>query len=292
MRVSAGECMKAVIPAGGLGTRFLPATKSIPKEMLPVIDKPVIQYVVEEAVSAGIDDIIIITGKGKRAIEDYFDRNFELEHILEREGNYDLLKKVRDVADVDIHYVRQKEQKGLGDAVYCARKHVGDEPFAVLLGDDIIVSEVPCIQQLMGVYEEFRCSVVALEEVPLEKVSNYGIIKGRMCRDSLYKIEELIEKPEIAEAPSTLSIPGRYILTPRIFECIEKTPFGKGNEIQLTDALNLLLGYEDIYGLKFKGKRYDIGTKFGYIKATIEFALQREDLKDRLGDFLNSLELQ
>jgi len=211
--------MKAVIPAAGLGTRFLPATKSMPKEMLPIIDKPTIQYVVEEAILSGIDDIIIITGRKKRAIEDHFDKNFELESILEERKKFDLLKKVRDVSNlVDIHYIRQKEQKGLGDAIYCARKHIDNETFAVLLGDDVIKAEIPCIKQLMSVYVKHKCSVIALEEVPKKKVSDYGIAKGKKIDDSLYKIEDLIEKPSIKEAPSNLSIPRRYTLTAKILD--------------------------------------------------------------------------
>jgi len=282
--------MKAVIPAAGLGTRFLPATKSMPKEMLPIIDKPTIQYVVEEAILSGIDDIIIITGRGKRAIEDHFDKNFELESILEKRKKFDLLKKVRDISNlVDIHYIRQKEQKGLGDAIYCAKKHIGNETFAVLLGDDIIKSDIPCTKQLITIYKKYKCSVVGLEEVPKEKVSDYGIVKGKKIDDSLYKIEDLIEKPSIEEATSNLAIPGRYILTPKIFDCIEKVPSGKGNEIQLTDALKLLLKSEDIYGYKFKGERYDIGDKFGYIKTTIDFALEREELKDKVRKYLEGV---
>jgi len=281
---------KAVIPAAGLGTRFLPATKAMPKEMLPIIDKPVIQYVVEEAIQSGIEDIIIITGRGKRAIEDHFDKSFELESILEKRKKLDLLKKVRNISNlVDIHYIRQKEQKGLGNAIYCAKKHIGNESFAVLLGDDIIKSETPCIKQLINVYKKYKSSVIALEEVPKEKVSDYGIIKGKKIDNSLYRIEDLIEKPPIEEAPSNLAIPGRYILTPNIFDCIEKVPSGKGNEIQLTDALKLLFKNEDIYGYKFKGKRYDIGDRLGYIKATIDFSLGREELKDKVKKYLEEV---
>ena len=290
MKVYVGDRMKAVIPAAGLGTRFLPVTKSMPKEMLPIIDKPVIQYVVEEAILSGIEDIIIITGRKKRAIEDHFDKNFELEFILEKRKKLDLLKKVRDISNLaDIHYIRQKEQKGLGDAIYCAKKHIGNEVFAVLLGDDIIKSEIPCIKQLMSVHKKYKCSIIALEKVPKEKISDYGIIKGKKVSNSLYKIEDLIEKPSIEEAPSNLAIPGRYILTPRIFECIEKVSVGRENEIQLTDALKLLLKNEDIYGYKFKGKRYDIGDKFGYIKAIIDFALEREKLRDRVREYLDKI---
>jgi len=282
--------LKAVIPAAGLGTRFLPATKSMPKEMLPIIDTPSIQYVVEEAILSGIDDILIITGKGKRSIEDYFDKNFELEYILEKTGKYEELKKIKDISNlVDIQYIRQKEQKGLGDAIYSARKHIGNESFAVLLGDDIIKSKVPCTKQLIEVHEKYGSSVVALEEVPKEKVSKYGIIKGNKIDSSCYKIMTVVEKPNIKQAPSNLSIPGRYVLTPKIFDCIKETPIGKGKEIQLTDSLMLLLNHEDIYGVQFEGKRYDIGDKIGYIEAIIDFALEREEFKLIISNYIHSL---
>ena len=284
-----GERMikKAVIPAAGLGTRFLPATKSMPKEMLPIIDKPIIQLVVEEAIASGIEDIIIITGRGKRAIEDYFDTTPELEsHLLQNE-KYELLREVKDISSLaDIHYIRQKEPKGLGDAVLKAEKHVGDEPFAVLLGDDIIKGEIPCIKQLMNLFDKYNKSVVAVEEVAKEKISDYGIIKGREIEETIYLIEDIIEKPSLEEAPSNIGTVGRYVLTPEIFDCIKETPPGKGNEIQLTDAIRMLMEEEDVYGYAFKGKRYDAGDKFGYVKAIIDFALEREDLKDEVRRYL------
>ena len=280
---------KAVIPAAGLGTRFLPATKAQPKEMLPIIDKPIIQFVVEEAIASGINDILIITGRGKRAIENHFDFSFELEEYLRSKGKHDLLKKVKDISNlVDIHYIRQKEPKGLGDAIYYARKHI-DEPFAVLLGDDIIKSEIPCTKQLIDVHAKYKASVIAVEEIPKEKTSIYGIIKGKLIDESLYLIEDLVEKPKPRDAPSNIGTTGRYILTPEIFDCIKDTPLGIGNEIQLTDALRILNNKQRIYAYKFKGKRYDAGDKFGYIKATIDFALEREDLKEEIEKYLQEI---
>jgi UTP--glucose-1-phosphate uridylyltransferase len=284
---------KAVIPAAGLGTRFLPVTKSMPKEMLPIIDKPIIQFAVEEAIASGIEDIIIITGRGKRAIEDYFDTSPELESHLSQNKKYELLREVKDISSlVDIHYIRQKEPKGLGDAVLKAEKHVGDEPFAVLLGDDIIKGDVPCIKQLMEVYQKYEScsSVIAVEEV--KDVSKYGIIKikGKEIDldKSVYRIEDIIEKPSLEEAPSNIGTVGRYILTPEIFSCIKETPLGKGNEIQLTDAIRNLIEKEkkDVYAYKFKGKRYDAGDKFGYVKAIIDSALERENLKEEIMRYL------
>ncbi len=282
--------MKAIIPAAGLGTRFLPATKAQPKEMLPVVDTPVIQYVVEEAVNSGIDDILIITGRGKRAIEDHFDKSFELEHRLRGRKNFDLLKKIEN--NYDIHYVRQKEPKGLGDAIYYARKHVNDEPFAVLLGDDIIKSEVPCIKQLMNVFDRYESSIMAVEEVQREKISSYGIIDGDLIDKNLYLIKDLIEKPKPEEAPSNIGTVGRYVLTPEIFDCIKETSKGTGNEIQLTDALRILNKKQKIYGYKFEGERYDVGDKFGYMRATLDFALERKDLKVKLENYLREIALR
>ena len=283
---------KAVIPAAGLGTRFLPVTKSMPKEMLPIIDKPIIQFAVEEAIVSGIEDIIIITGRGKRAIEDYFDTSPELENHLLTTNKIDLLKKVRAISSlIDIHYIRQKEPKGLGDAVLKAEKHVGDEPFAVLLGDDIIKDDTPCIKQLVDVYQKYESSssVIAVEKVKSEDVSRYGIIKGTEIDKSVYRIEDIIEKPSLDEAPSNIGAVGRYILTPEIFDCIKETPRGKGNEIQLTDAIRMLIKKEkkDVYAYKFRGKRYDAGDKQGYIKAIIDSALEREDLKGKLSSYIN-----
>jgi UTP--glucose-1-phosphate uridylyltransferase len=288
---------KAVIPAAGLGTRFLPVTKSMPKEMLPIIDKPIIQFAVEEAIASGIEDIIIITGRGKRAIEDYFDTSPELESHLVQNKKYELLQEVKDISSlVDIHYIRQKEPKGLGDAVLKAEKHVGDEPFAVLLGDDIIKGDVPCIKQLMNLFEKYNNPIIAVEEVSKEKISDYGIIKGKEIEESTYLVEDIIEKPSLEEAPSNIGTVGRYILTPEIFDCIKETPPGKGNEIQLTDAIrNLSLKKKalpkkgDIYAYKFKGKRYDAGDKLGYVKAIIDFALEREDLKGEIEKYLREI---
>ena len=278
---------KAVIPAAGLGTRFLPATKSMPKEMLPIIDKPIIQFVVEEAINSGIEDIIIITGRGKRAIEDYFDTSPELENHLRQNEKYELLREVEDISSLaDIHYIRQKEPNGLGDAVLKAEKHVGDEPFAVLLGDDIIKAERPCLAQLINLFERNNKSVIAVEPVAEEKIRDYGIIKGKEIEKSVYLVEDIIEKPSLEEAPSNIGTVGRYILTPEIFDCIKDTPPGKGNEIQLTDAIRMLLKEEDVYGYAFIGKRYDAGDKFGYVKAIIDFALERATLKEDIEGYL------
>lgn len=282
--------MKAVIPAAGLGTRLLPATKAQPKEMLPVVDKPAIQYVVEEAVASGIRDILIITGRGKRAIEDHFDKSVELEHVLEKTGKSKELQGIRQISDMaDIFYIRQKEQLGLGHAVLCAKKHIKDIPFAVMLGDDLIINEKPCIKQLLDVFEKRKSSVIAVERVPFDKVHRYGIIKGDQIDNALYEIEDIIEKPSKKEAPSDIATIGRYVFTPKIFECLEKIGPGVGGEIQLTDAIKLLLSSEPVYAYQFSGRRYDIGTKEDWIKATIELALQRSDLQPSLKDFLKSL---
>ncbi|MFV9677021.1 MAG: UTP--glucose-1-phosphate uridylyltransferase GalU [Methanosarcinales archaeon] len=282
---------KAVIPAAGLGTRFLPATKSMPKEMLPIIDKPIIQFVVEEAIASGIDDIIIITGRGKRAIEDYFDTSPELENHLVKNEKYELLREIKDISSLaEIHYIRQKEPNGLGDAVLKAEKHIGAEPFAVLLGDDIIKAKVPCIKQLMTLFDEYnQHAVIAVEEVSAEKISDYGILKGREIADSIYRVEDIIEKPSLDEAPSNIGAVGRYILTPKIFECIRKTGQGKGNEIQLTDAIRLLKSEEAVYGYVFEGTRYDAGDKAGYVKAIIDSALERSDLKEETERYLQKI---
>ena len=275
--------MKVVIPAAGLGVRFLPATKAQPKEMLPVVDKPAIQYVVEEAVASGMTDIIIITGRGKRAIEDHFDKSYELEHKLREAGNSEALSEVQRIASMaDIFYIRQKEQLGLGHAILCAKKHVGDEPFAVMLGDDIVVNERPCIGQLVEVFEDVKASVVGVEQVPKAKLHRYGVIKGKRVRDEVYKVEDLVEKPSASEAPSDLAIIGRYVFQPDIFKFLEKTSPGKGGEIQLTDAMRLMCRKSGLYGLRFKGKRYDIGSKADWVRATIELSLDRSDLADEL----------
>ncbi len=274
--------MKAVIPAAGLGTRFLPATKAQPKEMLPLIDKPVIQFVVEEAVNSQIDDILIITGRGKRAIEDHFDKSFELEQILKQKGKHELLKDVKDISDLaDIHYIRQTEALGLGHAVYCAKKHVGDEPFVVLLGDDVIFSRVPCCRQLMDCHEKHGGSVIAVHEVRKDMLKQYGVIDGLGVGGSTYEIKDLVEKPRTGEAPSNLAIIGRYLLTPEIFDAIEQTELGKGGEIQLTDAIKLLSREQRIYATEFDGERYDLGNKEDYIRATIQYALRREEFRDK-----------
>ncbi len=271
---------KAIIPAAGMGTRFLPATKAMPKEMLPIVDKPTIQYIVEEAVAAGIEDILIVTGKGKRAIEDHFDSSFELEHTLLGKGKLDLLRKVQHSHNmVDIHYIRQKEPRGLGHAVWCARKFIGDEPFAVLLGDDIVTGPTPCIGQLMDQFERTQCSIVGVQKVEQEEVSRYGIIDPDYGADRLYKVGRMVEKPNAAEAPSNLAIMGRYILTPAIFDMLENAEPGAGGEIQLTDAIGRLCETEGVYGYHFEGTRYDVGEKLGFILTSLEFALQSEELR-------------
>ncbi len=281
---------KAIIPAAGLGTRFLPATKAQPKEMLPIIDTPVIQLVVQEAIDSGIDDILIISGKGKRAIEDHFDRNYELEARLNDKQDESMLNEIRRISDMaNIHFIRQKELNGLGDAVYYAKQHVGNEPFAILLGDTCIDSVIPVTQQLIDIYEQYRQSVIGVEKVPIEKVSRYGIIDGTKIDDRIYKVNNLIEKPSVKESPSDLAIASRYILTPSIFKILEKTPKGKNNEIQLTDALKLLLEKENIYSYHYEGKRYDIGNKFEYIKTIIEYGLKRDEFKDDLIVYLKDI---
>lgn len=281
---------KAVIPAAGLGTRLLPITKSMPKEMLPIVDRPVIHYVVEEAVKAGIDDILIITGKGKRAIEDYFDRSFELEFYLKERGKEKELKEIEEIGEmVNIHYIRQKKPLGLGDAILHAEKHVNEEPFAVLLGDDIILSKSPAIKQLMEVFERFGTSVLGVERVSWEDVSKYGIVDGKEFQKGLYQVLDLIEKPSREEAPSNVAIIGRYILTPEIFDALREVKPDKRGEIQLTDALRLLVNKGNkMLAKEVEGKRLDVGDKFSFIKANIEIALTREELKDKLKAYLNS----
>ncbi|MFN3476008.1 MAG: UTP--glucose-1-phosphate uridylyltransferase GalU [Candidatus Methylomirabilales bacterium] len=283
---------KAVFPAAGLGTRFLPATKAQPKEMLPIVDKPTIQYVVEEAVASGIEHIIIVTGRGKNAIEDHFDRSLELELILFRKGREDLLEEVRKVSElISVCYIRQKEPLGLGHAILVTRDLVGDEPFAVLLGDDIIDSHVPCLKQLMMVYEKYRCSVVGIQRVTKEEISSYGVIEAKPIEDRIYQITDMVEKPDPEEAPSDLAIIGRYLLTPEIFPILERTPSDRGGEIQLTDALKSLLRQQAIYGLEFQGKRYDAGNKLGFLKATVEYALKRPDIAPAFKEYLKGLDL-
>lgn len=289
---------KAVFPAAGLGTRFLPATKAMPKEMLPLVDKPLIQYGIEEAIHSGIHRAVIVTGRGKQAIEDHFDVSFELEHLLEQQNKKELLNAVRSVSELmDVAYVRQKEALGLGHAVLRAKDLVGPEPFAVVLSDDVIEAEVPCLRQLMDVYEFYGASVLALMEVPDEKTSSYGVVDAEPVEHNigrggrLYRIRHLVEKPKPEEAPSNLAIVGRYILTPEIFEAIEQIEPGRGGEIQLTDALKHLLRTRPIYGVKFEGTRYDAGDKLGFLKATVEFALMRHDLGQAFREYLKTLKL-
>ncbi len=281
---------KAIIPAAGLGTRFLPATKAMPKEMLPIVDKPTIQYIVEEAVASGIEDIIIVTGKGKRAIEDHFDNSFELEHNLLEKGKMDLLDEVQKSSKlVDIHYIRQKEPKGLGHAIWCARKFIGDEPFAVLLGDDIVQAKKPCLQQLMEQYERYNATILGVQSVADEEVSRYGIVDAQAIGDRFYSVNSLVEKPKQEDAPSNLAILGRYILSPKIFEILGEQRPGAGGEIQLTDAISALNQFEAVYAYDFEGTRYDVGEKMGFIQTTIEFALQREDLRPELIHYLSEV---
>jgi UTP--glucose-1-phosphate uridylyltransferase len=285
---------KAIIPAAGLGTRFLPATKAQPKEMLPIVDKPAIQYIVEEAIASGIEDIIIVTGRNKRAIEDHFDKSVELEATLEEKGSSDLLQIVRDISNLaDIHYIRQKQPLGLGHAVYCARKFIGDEPFAVLLGDDIIQSDPPCLKRMIELYDRYRSSVIAVQQVPWEDVSKYGIVSPAERLEEpvpVSRIEDLVEKPERESAPSNMAVIGRYIIEPDIFRLLEQCKPGRGGEIQLTDALRLLNVDKPMIAYPIEGKRYDIGDKLGYIEATIEFALNREDLKEDVRNYLTALQ--
>ena len=278
---------KAIIPAAGLGTRFLPATKAQPKEMLPIVDKPTIQYIIEEAVASGIEEILIITGRNKKCIEDHFDKSIELEMELEKAHKDDLLEMVRSISDmVDIHYIRQKEPRGLGHAILCARAFVGNEPFAVLLGDDVVDSEVPCLKQLMDCYKEYKTSILGVQRVDKNEVNKYGIVDGIHIEDRVYKVKQLVEKPAIEESPSDVAILGRYIITPQIFDILQDTKPGKGGEIQLTDALQSLIENEAMYAYNFEGKRYDVGDKLGFLQATVEFALKREDLREPFINYL------
>ena len=282
---------KAIIPAAGLGTRFLPATKAQPKEMLPIVDKPTIQYIIEEAVASGIEEILIITGRSKKCIEDHFDKSVELEIELEKSGKEEMLKMVREISDmVDIHFIRQKEPKGLGHAISCAKTFVGNEPFAVLLGDDIVYNEgKPCLKQLIDCYDEYKTSVLGVQTVEAKDVNKYGIVNGIHIEDRVYKVKGLVEKPPVEEAPSNVAILGRYIITPQIFKILEETKPGKGGEIQLTDALLKLIDEEAMYAYDFEGTRYDVGDKLGFLKATVEYALRREDLRDGFIEYLNTL---
>lgn len=281
---------KAIIPAAGLGTRFLPATKAMPKEMLPIVDKPTIQYIVEEAIESGIEDIIIVTGKGKRAIEDHFDMAFELEQNLMEKGKIDLLREVRKSSNmVDIHYIRQKEPRGLGHAVWCARKFIGDEPFAVLLGDDIVQAETPCLKQLIEQYEEAGASVIGVQTVPDSDTHRYGIVDPITKTGRRYSVNQFVEKPAKGTAPSNLAIMGRYILTPEIFMFLEQQELGAGGEIQLTDAIQKLNEIQRVFAYDFEGKRYDVGEKIGFVKTTLEFAMQNPELRVELLPFLEEM---
>jgi UTP--glucose-1-phosphate uridylyltransferase len=281
---------KAVIPAAGLSTRLLPATKAQPKEMLPIVDKPTIQYIVEEAIKSGIEDILIVTGRGKRAIEDHFDKSYELEEELKKKGKNDLLAIVQDISNlVNIHYIRQKEPKGLGHAIYCTKTFIGDEPFAVLLGDDIIDSKEPCLKQMLEVYEKYQSTVIGVQPVPDDDICKYGIIDCIRESERVYKVKDLVEKPDRDTAPSNIVILGRYIISPRIFEFLENAQPGKNGEIQLTDALKKLAEVENVYAYNFVGDRYDVGNKMGYLKAMVELALKREDLRDDFLIYLKNL---
>ncbi|NMD70165.1 UTP--glucose-1-phosphate uridylyltransferase GalU [Bacillus sp. DNRA2] len=281
---------KAIIPAAGLGTRFLPATKAMPKEMLPIVDKPTIQYIVEEAIASGIEDIIIVTGKGKRAIEDHFDVAPELEWNLEDKGKFEILDKVRYSTNLaDIHYIRQKEPKGLGHAVWCARNFIGDEPFAVLLGDDIVQSDTPCLRQLINEYEETHSSVIGVQTVPGSETHRYGIVDPSVQVGRRYQVGNFVEKPKPGTAPSNLAIMGRYVLSPEIFMFLEQQETGAGGEIQLTDAIQKLNQIQRVFAYDFEGKRYDVGEKIGFVKTTVEFAMQDNGLRDELLEFLDEV---
>ena len=282
---------EAVIPAAGFGTRFLPATKATPKEMLPIVDKPTIQYIVEEAVASGIEDILIISGHAKRAIEDHFDSAPTLEAELKAKGKTELLKLVQETSEINVHYIRQKHMRGLGDAILCARAFIDNEPFAVLLGDDIVYNpEVPALKQLMDMYTQTGATILGCQQVPKEKVSSYGIVAGESTiNEQLMKVNDMIEKPSIEEAPSQMAVLGRYIITPDVFEVLQNTQPGKGGEVQLTDALKVMAKRENVYAYNFIGKRYDVGDKLGFLKATVEFALRRDDLAEGFADYLKDI---
>ena len=282
---------KAVIPAAGLGTRFLPATKACPKEMLPIVDKPTIQYIIEEALASGIKDILIITGHNKRSIEDHFDYNPELELNLREHGKDELLTMVKEIGDINLHYIRQKEPKGLGHAILCAKAFVGDEPFAVLLGDDVVYNEEkPCLQQLLDIYDATGASVLGCQTVPQEKVSSYGIVASEATEDArIFKVNDMVEKPAVKEAPSRLAVLGRYVITPEIFAILEQTAPGRGGEIQLTDALKVLAKEQAMYAYDFVGRRYDVGDKQGYLEATVEYALRRPELREKFLCYLQEI---
>lgn len=276
---------KAIIPAAGLGTRFLPATKAQPKEMLPIVDKPTLQYIIEEAINSGIEEILIITGRNKKSIEDHFDKSIELEMELEKSGKQELLEMVRYIGDmINIQYIRQKEPRGLGHAILCAKSFINDEPFAVILGDDIVDAKKPCLKQLIDVYNEYNTTIIGVQKVDEKDVGKYGIVQGKYIDDRIYLIKDLVEKPEVDKAPSNIAILGRYILKPDLFEILENQKPGKNNEIQLTDALKTLCERQAMYAYEFEGKRYDVGEKFGFLQATVEFALKNDELKE---PFLN-----
>lgn len=281
---------KAIIPAAGLGTRFLPATKALPKEMLPIVDKPTIQYVVEEAIQSGIEDILIISGRGKRAIEDHFDKSYELEETLLKKEKYEKLVEIQAISNLaNIHYVRQKEPLGLGHAIHCAARFIGNEPFAVLLGDDIVKSDTPCLKQLINVFDEYQSPVLGVQEVDANEVSKYGIIDpitNKSLEKDVFLLNTVVEKPAIEEAPSRYAIMGRYVLTPEIFEILAKLPPGSGNEIQLTDGIKQLNESQSVMAYNFEGKRYDVGDKVGFVQATLDFILERREFRDRVRSYL------
>lgn len=284
---------KAIIPAAGLGTRFLPATKAQPKEMLPIVDKPTLQYIIEEAVASGIDEILIITGRNKKSIEDHFDKSVELELELEAKGKHDLLEMVQNISNmVNIHYIRQKEPKGLGHAIYCAKSFIGNEPFAVLLGDDIVHSDKPALQQLIDTYAYYNSSVLGVQKVEQKDVHKYGIVDGQQLDDAIHRVNQLVEKPKTEDAPSNIAILGRYIITPTIFDILEKTAPGANGEIQLTDALNQLSRSEAVYAYEFEGRRYDVGDKLGFLEATVEYALRKEELREPFLAYLREITKQ
>ena len=281
---------KAVIPAAGLGTRFLPATKAQPKEMLPIVDKPTIQYIIEEAIASGIEEFLIVTGRSKRSIEDHFDRSLELELTLQHNHKDEMLKMVQEISNISIHYIRQKEPLGLGHAILCAKHFVGSEPFAVLLGDDIVDSTTPCLKQMIDVYNETGSSILGVQEVPQEKVSSYGIIEPKAkIGDRLWSVKDMVEKPAVSEAPSRLAVLGRYIIAPEIFDILEKTKPGSGGEIQLTDALKELARRQTILAYNFEGRRYDVGDKQGFLEATVEQALKKPELRDKFLAYLKDI---
>ena len=286
MNVTRQKIRKAIIPAAGLGTRFLPATKAQPKEMLPIVDTPAIQFIVEEAIASGIEELLIITGRNKRSIEDHFDRSLELEMQLKEHGKYDMLKMIEEISDIRIHFIRQKEARGLGHAVLCARQFVGEEPFAVLLGDDLVDAKAPCLAQLIDVYKDYGGSVLGVQQVPKSQVSRYGIVDPREVKPNVWQAVGLVEKPAVESAPSRLAVLGRYVLTPAVFDLLEHTMPGAGAEIQLTDAIGELARREKVYAYRFEGRRYDIGDKEGFLEATVEQALKRPEIRDEFMAYL------